>query len=271
LMPITGNIDIAGQIVVNLAPESCAKYLANLIGNPTVTNLGAGQNQFVFNAANGLPVSFGLQLDYGVAIPTPGRYLRMYGCRIVKGALAVKSEGFGQLTLDVKGSSFDWSQSTSVSTTPQDFGNSAFSMAQCVLSEGGSPIATVMEYNLAWDNDLDDSLYTIAGGGTRAFLPEGMAKITGSVKALFTDMSLLNKAIGNTDTSLETKWTKGTGVGTAGNDSLDILVPHLTYKLQSPTIDGPKGLMATLNFTGFRLGGAEVAAVATLKTPRANA
>lgn len=271
LMPIIGNVDISGDIVVNLAPESCAKYLANLIGTPVITNLGANQNQLVFNAAGGLPIAMGLELNYASQIATPGQFLRMYGCRIVKGAMALKSEGFVQLTLSIKGSKFDWSQTTAVSTTPVDFGNSAFAMSQCSLKEGGSVIGTVQEFNLSWDNDLDDSLYTIGGGGTRAYLTEGMVKLTGNIKALFTDMTLLNKAIGNTDTSLETIWTKGTGLGTAGNDSLDLLLPHLTYKLQAPGIEGPKGLVAMLNFTGFRVGGAEQAASATLKTPRAYA
>ncbi|MDR3389924.1 MAG: phage tail tube protein [Rudaea sp.] len=271
LMPIIGNTDIAGQIVVNLAPESCVKYLANLIGAPTITNLGAGKNQFVFNPAGGLPVGFGMELNYGSQIATPGQYLRMLGCRISKGTLALKAEGFAQLTLDVKGSKFDWSPVTAVSTIPQDFGNAAFAMSQCTLKEGGATIATIQELNLTWDNDLDDSLFTIAGGGTRGNLPEGMVKLSGSVKALFTDMTLLTKAMNNTDTSLESIFTKGLGDGTASNDVLDILFPHLTYKLAAPTIDGPKGLIANLNFTGFRVGGAEQAASATLKTPRATA
>jgi hypothetical protein len=271
LMPIIGNTDIAGQIIVNMSPQAAVKYLANLIGQPTVTNLGVGQNQFLFNTAGGLPVGFGMELNFGPQISTPGQFLRMLGCRIVKGAWAMKSEGFVQFTFDVKGSKFDWSAVTTVSTTPQDFGHAAFSMATCSLKEGGSVIATVQEFNGSWDNDLDDSLYTIGGGGTRAYLTEGMVKITGSIKALFTDMSLLNKAINNTDTSLETIFTNGTGVGTAGNESLDMLFPHLTYKLQAPTIDGPKGLVAMLNFTGFRAGATEQAASFTLKAARANA
>jgi hypothetical protein len=271
LPSVLGNTDVAGQIIANIAPESCVKYFANMIGAPAITNLGVGRNQFVFNTAGGLPVGFGMELDYSSQIAAPGRYLRMLGGRFGKCSLKLMPEGFLQFTGDVKGSKFDWTQSSSVSATPQDFGHNAFSMAQCALKEGGSTIATVQEFDLNWDNDLDDSLYTIAGGGTRAYLPEGFAKVTGMIKALFLDMSLLNKAMGNTDTSLEAIFTKGTGDGSVGNDLLDMLLPHLQYKLQAPTIDGPKGLSASLNYTATRVAGAEQAASVTLKTPRATA
>lgn len=271
LKPIQGNKDITGQVMVTLAPQSCVKWLANLFGTPVITNLGTGKNQFVFNAAGGLPVGLGFELDYGTQISAPGRFLCLYGNRISKGQFAFKPEGFPTLSLDFMGSNFDWTQASTIQATPDDFGHSGFSMFSAALKEGGSAIGTVQEWDLSVDNDMDNSLYTIGGGGVRGSLPEGMIKISGTVKALFTDMTLLNKALANTDTSLNLVFTNGTGDGTVGNDKLTLDVPHLTYKLAGPTIDGPKGLIQTLSFSGFRVGGAEQAATATLLTPRATA
>lgn len=271
---IQGNRDVTGTITTTLAPESCVKYLANLIGAPTITNLGAGANQFVFTPGTGalaLPVSMGFEVDYSSAIATPGRFLRYAGVRISKGKFTFKPDGLIEADYDIIGSSFDWSQSATISATPGNFGHSGFSMFTCALQEGGSASAVVQQVELNIDNQLDNSLYTIGGGGVRGGLPEGFFGVTGTVTALFQDMSILNKALNNTGSSLTLTFTKGTGAGTAGNDSLVFSIPNLQYELAAPPIDGPKGLMAKLNFTGNRVGTVEDAFAVTLKTPRATA
>ena len=271
---IQGNRDVAGTITTTLAPESCVKYLANLIGAPTITNLGTGMNQFVFAVGAGalaLPVGLGFEVDYSTAIATPGRFLRYAGCRISKGKFTFKPDGLVEADYDIMGSSFDWAQTTTISASPADFGHAGFSMFTATLKEGGAASSVVQQVDLTIDNQLDNSLYTIGGGGVRGALPEGFIATSGMVTALFQDMSVLTKALNNTDSSLEIKFTKGTGDGSAGNDSLDFLIPHLQYELAAPPIDGPKGLMAKLNFTGNRVGTSEDGLTVTLKTPRATA
>lgn len=271
---IQGNRDVTGTITTTLAPESCVKYLANLIGTPTITNLGVSKNQFVFAPGTGalaLPVGMGFEVDYSTAIATPGRFLRYAGCRISKGKFTFKSDGLVEADYDIIGSSFDWSQSATISATPGDFGHSGFSMFTAALQEGGSASTVVQQVDLTLDNQLDNSLYTIGGGGVRGALPEGFFASSGMVTALFQDMSILTKALNSTDSSLQITFTKGTGDGSAGNDSLVFLIPHLQYELAAPPIDGPKGLMAKLNFTGNRVGTSEDGFSVTLKTPRATA
>ena len=271
---IQGNRDVAGTITTTLAPESCVKYLANLIGAPTITNLGVGMNQFVFAVGAGalaLPVGMGFEVDYSTAIATPGRFLRYAGCRISKGKFTFKPDGLVEADYDIMGSSFDWTQSTTISASPTDFGHAGFSMFTAALKEGGSTSSVVQQVDLTIDNQLDSSLYTIGGGGVRGALPEGFIATSGMITALFQDMSVLTKALNNTDSSLQITFTKGTGDGSAGNDYLDFLIPHLQYELAAPPIDGPKGLMAKLNFTGNRVGTSEDGLTVTLKTPRATA
>lgn len=269
---IQGNRDVAGTITTSLAPESCIKYFANLIGTPTITNLGAGANQFVFvPGAALLPVGMGFEVDYSTAIATPGRFLRYAGCRISKGKFTFKPDGLAEADYDIVGSSFDWSQSSTISASPGNFGHSGFSMFTCALQEGGSASTVVQQVDLTIDNQLDTSLYTIGGGGVRGALPEGFFSTSGTVTALFQDMSILTKALASTDSSLSLTFTKGAGDGTTGNDSLALVVPHLQYELAAPPIDGPKGLMAKLNFTGNRIGSSEDAFSITVKTPRATA
>ena len=269
LAPMQGNTDITGQIATVLAPQSAAKHLAMLIGTPTITNLGTGKNQMVFNAGGGMPVGLGFELNFGSQIATPGRYLRYNGCRYSKGAFQMKPDGMATATYDIIGSSLLWTPTSSINATPTDYGHTAFSMFNAAMTEGGGAIATVQQLDFTIDNNLDNSMYCIGGGGVRAELPEGMFKISGTLKALFRDVTLLNKALANTSTSLGITWTKGAGDGSAGNESLNFNIPNLAYKLAAPTIDGPKGISATLTFAGFRVGGAEQAFAATVKAARA--
>jgi len=272
LQPILGKKDIGGTVKTVLAPQSCVKHLAMLLGAPAITNLAAGRNQFVFAAGSGaaaIPVGLGMEIDYGSNMATPGRFLRLAGLRYSKGTFTFNPSGFVDASYDLIGSNWDWAQSATINATPSDFGHTGFSMFVCTLQEGGSSYASGQQLQLTWDNDLDNSLYTINAGGVRGQLPEGMVKISGTLTALFDSQQLLTKALANTGTSLNLTFTNGTGDGSAGNDNLVINIPNLVYKLVGPTIDGPKGLMQKLAFTGFRAAGSEQAAAFTLKTPRA--
>lgn len=271
--PIAGNKDVGGTATTTLAPQSCVKFLANAIGAPVITNLGAGQNQFVFGVAGSgagqLPVGLGFELDYTNAIATPGRFLRYYGGRINKAKFTLKPDGLVTAAYDFIGANFDWTQATTINATPQDFGHAGFSMFNCALTEGGSPYGQVQQLDFTIDNGLDNSLYTIGGGGVRGALPEGFAMVTGTATVLFADMQIANKALALTTSSLVLTWQNGSGIGTAGNDYLQINTPQLQYKLASPPISGPKGIVAKFDFVAFRPnGGGEIGFTATLKTPR---
>jgi hypothetical protein len=274
LQPILGKKDIGGTMKTVLAPQSCVKHLAMLLGAPTITNLAAGRNQFVFapgSGANAIPVGLGMEIDYTSVLTAPGRFLRLAGLRHSKGTFTFNPSGFIDASYDLIGSNWDWTQAATINATPSDFGHTGFSMFVCTLQEGGSAYGSMQQLQLTVDNDLDNSLYTINAGGVRGQLPEGMVKITGTATALFDSMALLNKALANTGSSLNLAFTNGTGDGSAGNDNLVMNIPNLVYKLAGPTIDGPKGLMQKLAFTGYRLAGAEQATAFTLKTPRATA
>jgi hypothetical protein len=267
---IQTNRDVSGQIVQTLAPQSCIKMLKYLIGAPTITTIGTA-TQFVFSLAGAFPVGFGMQKDYGSAIATPGRYEVLKGCRLSKGSFKFGASGFVDCTYDVRGATFDTSASASADSSPDSFGHSGFSMAVGSLKEGGSTIATVTDLTIDWDNDLDDSLFVIGGGGVRGSLPEGFARISGSLTALFTDASLLNKGRDNTESSLEMLLSNGSGDGTAGNESIKFLLPNLAYDYTSPEIAGPKGIKVTLAFNAQTSGTSEQAASVTVKAMRTTA
>jgi hypothetical protein len=54
---------------------------------------------------------------------------------------------------------------------------------------------------------------------------------------------MFNKALRFTETSLKLIWKHGTGAGTAGNESLELLIPELKFSRETPVIEGPKGIL----------------------------
>ena len=265
---IIGNKDVSGTIMTTLAPQSAMRWLANLIGTPVTTGASPPYTH-TFSLAGALPVGFGLEIDWGSAIATPGRFTRFSGCRIAKGSFKFGSSGFVDASFDVRGADFDLSAVAPIDASPDDYGHAGHSMFTAVITEGGSPIATVQELTFEWDNDLDDSQFVIGGGGKRGALDEGFAKLSGSVTALFADTSLISKGINSTDTALTLELSHGTGAGTAGNEKMTFAIPYMLYDVKTPGIEGPKGIKQQLAFNAHRNGTAEQAANVVILSARA--
>lgn len=136
-----------------------------------------------------------------------------------------------------------------------DPGHTPFDGASIIsVKEGGSTIANVNSIdNLAIENGLDtsDKTYVIGGGGRRKSLPEGITKVSGTLNALFEDMTLYRKAVRYTESSLEIIFRHGTGAGSAGNEQLKATIPELVYAPNTPAVEGPSGILVSLPFEAY--------------------
>jgi hypothetical protein len=101
---------------------------------------------------------------------------------------------------------------------------------------------------------LDNNQYVIGSGGKRGDIPEGMIKISGTIKSLFSDMNLLDKAISGTKCNLKIKFTKGI-------KSLEFKFPEVIFERQTPGISGPAGVVVELKFQAFHATDASSSAV----------
>lgn len=135
---------------------------------------------------------------------------------------------------------------TFTTTGPTDLGASLSRLLNmhCALSEGGSPIATGREFSMECNFNIETDDYRLGGAGVRGDLPEGKVDITGTLKAIFLDASLLDKAIAGTESSLQLTFTKST-------HSLTIFIPEVKYTRKTPPVDGPKGIMQELAWRAF--------------------
>jgi hypothetical protein len=177
-----------------------------------------------------------------------GQYALHAGCKL--GSLKLEAGGDGELTVSmgVMGAT------ETLSTSPYDASPVAvaikrFNSFQASLSEGGVAMAAGTKASLDINFNLDGDQYVIGGGGVRGGLPEGVLAISGSLSALFEDTTLLDKAIGGTESSLSLAFV-------SGHHSLAIDVEELRYGRQSPGISGPKGILVELPWQGYYADGA---------------
>lgn len=247
--PAGGNLNVAGDIVTELAPEWPVPLLKHTLG--VLQTTGGGPYTHVLTCGP-LPVGgLTFEADHGAAISGAGRFERFWGVRPASMNIEVTSEGYVLTTFGMLGKNHGFF-SSALDSDPMDYGHSSFTARHATLvEEGGSPIATVTQWNLAYDNDLDDSVFALGGGGQRRRLPYGFANVGGQMRVLFEDPSLLNKAIDDVATSLKLTFARGNGGGTVGNESIEIFVPFVILEPTSPETPGPRGKSINFNYQGF--------------------
>jgi len=241
--PALGNIAIDGSIKTELQAY-IGTLFKGLLGSVNTT--GTGPYTHTLKVGNTIP-SFLIEKGF----TDLGQYFKYNGCKINRFTLAVRHEGFQDISFEFLGAK-ETVGTTSFDSTPTDLGKvswTGFDIA--AIEEGGSAIGAVTEVDITVENNLDGSVYVIGGQGQRYSLPEGMVKVSGTTKALFESMSLLNKAKNSTETSLRIYYKLGNGGGTAGNESLEILIPELLYSPNAPVITGPAGVFVELPFTAY--------------------
>lgn len=248
--PIQGNINVSGSLEFELAAEWCGTLLKHVHG----TNVTSGVDPYTHTMELGdLPVGFIVEKDFGSNISGSGRYVYDNGCRVASATFNFPQEGFPTASVNVTGA-LETADSTPLDASPDDEGATSFSAFDATILEGGGAISTVTSCSFTIDNGLDDGVYVIGGSGQRAALPEGFATVTGTLTSLFDSYTLINKAINSTETAIKITLSRGDGLGSAGNESMDFHLQQLKYELTSQPIDGPQGLVTQLSFKGYKSG-----------------
>ncbi len=221
-MPFYGNHDVKGSIVVPVDQVSFGYWLKALLGAPSTSGIGDPYTH-VFKPGTTIP---SMVLESGFTDIT--KYLKFNGVKVNKMSLdfAPDVELVGKV--DLMGAK-ETPSATAYDATPEALTFTRFQAKELALKEGGSIIAYVQAVTLDISNELDGDSFVIAGGGIRGGLSEGDCLVSGRIKVLFQDLTLYNKAVNGTESSLEITLTTGT-------HSLVLLVPELLYERQSPSI-----------------------------------
>lgn len=248
--PFRGRKNVTGSMVVELQAY-VAKLFKGLLGSNTTT--GAGPYTHTMKVGTSIP-SFVMEKGFADI----AQYFKMNGVKIGKASLSITDSGPQPITFSLVGAK-ETVAGTSFDATQTDLGKSLFDgLSIGTIEEGGSSSAIITSIDgLTIDNGLDEGIYVLGNSGERVALPEGTVKVTGTVKAIFDSITLYNKAVNSTESSIKVKYVKGDGLGSAGNESIEFFIPELKYAPKSPPIAGPQGVYVELPFTGFYGNGAD--------------
>lgn len=262
--PTRGKREAAGNIKSEFN-VMCGRQLFACFGG--VTTSGAGSNKtHVLKFGSSLP---SYTLEKGFADLATPQYFQYVGSKINKFSFEIGPDGPVPFDMEWMGADRIIS-STTIDAAATDLGHIPFDSFELGIKEGGSAIAVVTSVKVNVEQNLDGGVYCVGGAGKRYSLPEGIVLVSGSVMAVFDSMALLTKAANGTETSLQITATKGTGDGTAGNESLDFLIEELMYEEQDPIVKDRNGILVELPFTAYWDNGAGGSSmIATLKNTQA--
>lgn len=261
--PARGNVEVSGDLNFELSPQY-GILLKHIFGS--VTSSGAVAPYTHTFKIDSLPV--GMTFEKQFTDLSVAKYFQYTGCKVNSFKLTARTEGMIDCSVNlmgkkevVSGESFD-----SVAT---DLGHTPFDSMDASIAEGGSELAIVTEIDFTLENGLDGGNYVIDRTGQRRSLPAGTSRVSGNVRAVFEDVTLYNKAINNTETSLTVSFTKGVGTGeSAGNEKFTLQVPELIFSPNAPVVSGPAGVVVELPFEGYYSNDGNASAMlVTLLTP----
>lgn len=244
--PARGNVEVSGDLNFELSPQY-GRMLKHIFG--TVTSSGASAPYTHTFKISSLPV--GMTLEKQFTDLAVAKYFQYTGLKVNSFRFTARTEGMIDCTVGVMGKK-EIVSGESFDSTATDLGHTPFDAMDASITEGGSELAICTEIDFTLENGLDGGNYVIDRTGQRRSLPAGTVRISGNVRAVFEDVTLYNKAINNTETSLSVEFKKGTGAGsTAGNEKLTIHVPELIFQPNAPVVSGPAGVVVELPFEGY--------------------
>ncbi|WP_277301852.1 phage tail tube protein [Veillonella caviae] len=245
--PSRGNIDCSGSVVPPIDVIGFGYWLKLAFGDPVTSVQGSG-HKHVFKIGPDMPSA-----TFEQGYKDISTYQQFSGVRMNKMSLNFGGDSELTASIDVMGCK-ETMAAVPFDTAPKSITFTPFENLEATIKEGGVTVANVLSMSLDIDFGLDGDSYAIGGKGFRTYIDTGIIGASGTIKAFFQNMDLLNKAVNGTKSSLELTLTKGT-------NSLTIKLPELIYERNSPGIDGPKGVNIELPFKAYYTDSAEKSAV----------
>lgn len=264
ILALTAPTGLNGKIYPVIDVPTVNTFVVRIpMGTTTTFTLGSGTIKKVtavgttvahtLKAGGNLP-SYSIEKGF-LDIATP-QYFLYKGCKVSKLGFSIGSSGLIELSSDWMGASETVGTSSFETGTTLDSGKASFDnlgIAAADVKLGGSAIASILSIDsISLENTLDGDTFVVGGGGARGAINAGVYKVTGNIKAMFEDVATYYTLAKNlTETSLDIKATRGTGAGTAGNESIQIVMPEIVLKPKAPAISGSKGIVQEYSFESF--------------------
>lgn len=261
--PGRGKVGVGGDINFELAPQY-GKLLKHIFGSYAVSGSGAPYTH-TFKVGD-LPAGMAIEKQF----PDITKYILYNGCKVANFKCSAAPSGLINASVSLVGAK-ETVGGTAFDTTPTDPGHNPFDGFSASIKQGGTSLGTATKIDFAIDNGLDQDQYVIDGTGLRYSLPEGIARVTGNLEAIFDSTTLYDLAVANTETTLEIDFIFGAGTGaSAGNEKLSFFFDEMVFRPNTPVVNGPKGLLVNLGFVAYYENGANSTSCrAVLLTPTA--
>ncbi|MCU0589863.1 MAG: phage tail tube protein [Desulfobacterales bacterium] len=246
--PFAGNKSVRGPIVIPVDSLALPYWLKAMFGAPVTTGAGPYVHEFKIGAT--MP---SITLEVPFTDLATDKYSRFVGCKIASFAIETGGDGELVLSLDVAGANHSFENAAFC--TPTAVALARLQNFQAAVTEGGSSLTNAKLVGFNVDFGLDLSQYTIGAGGVLGSIPEGIVGISGRVRTLFEDTTLLAKGAALTESGVKATWT-----GSASS-IFELEAQELYYEWTTPEITGPQGLDVDMPFRAFYNDGSEASAI----------
>lgn len=152
---------------------------------------------------------------------------------VTTGGMVTGSFGIVGTGISASGAPLDATPTTSQTASP-------FDGFTGVLKEGGSVIGSVESFDMTLDNGL--SAKFVLGSDTAAEVTSGRSNLTGSISVYFEDLTMFNKFVNETESSLEITLGNGT------SESYVILLPRIKYSGADNAVTNEDSVMMNMPF-----------------------
>jgi hypothetical protein len=173
-----------------------------------------------------------------------GQYLNFIGCMINGLTLRIDPNAMVTGSFDIFGK--DHSASGASLGTPADVASTTpFNSFNGTLYEGGSSIAIVTSLEIRLANNIAGR-WAVGADNAKAAYFEGRSNCTGTLSAFFQDLTLYNKFLNGTTSSLKVILGNGT-------NRTALIIPNIKYSGEAtPVIRGENDLALNLSFQALR-------------------
>lgn len=152
-----------------------------------------------------------------------GKFFIMPGCVVNTLAISAKPKEIVSMKFGIKGKTFTTASATGV-TTAVDAAttNSPMDTFQGVIKENGSAIAILTAFDMSLSNGYEGAY--VLGDRALVDMVPGRADITGKITAYFKDLTLMQKFLDETESSLEL-----TFIGKPNTKTLTFKLPRIKF------------------------------------------
>lgn len=254
-IPHSGNKIVSGQVVVPMDSLASWYWFKSMFNTLTTTGLSPYAHEFKMTGTTAR-TALTIECQY-LDLATP-QYFQYLGCKINNVSFGFGSEGEILMTMDIVGMSR--TIATSAFCTPTDVGYAPLDNSDASLKEGGTTFADSTSLDCSIGFNISTDLYTIGGGGTLNDVVDNRMSVSGNNAFLFKDVTLLNKGVNDTESSLEITLSQ------SASSKVVIEFPEIQYAEADPGIPGPQGLLVTLPWQAYYDDNADASSVVVTVT-----